>query len=189
MNPPICPVLSASDASLKDFVAFWKQFYSYDKGGKDFYQENRPLPLTDAQIAKWFEWKNGRRLASKKAESIRRYFKPTERIRGDADEETLRRFLNKPGGAIWRIFWLHLQHQHFPIYDQHAHRAMAFMLNSNNITIPVYNPAKVEVYLKDYCRFFDRFNGIEPREVDKALWSFGRFLNSDFSRIVVAKLI
>ena len=81
-----------------------------------------------------------------------------------ASTETLQEFLNRPGGAIWRIFWLHLQHpEQFPIYDQHVHRAMAFMLKwpEEKREIPVHNPTKVRNYLEVYRPFFARFNESE----------------------------
>ena len=61
----------------------------------------------------------------------------------------MQEFLNRPGGAIWRIFWLHVQHtQHFPIYDQHVHRAMAFLVEEParyqlmfHRTIPGFTPS------------------------------------------------
>jgi hypothetical protein len=95
--------------------------------------------------------------------------------------EALTTFLNRPGGAIWRIFWLHLQHpKRFPIYDQHVHRAMAYMLDRPNEQreIPARHKAKVDFYLREYCPFFASFDGCEKRQVDRALWTFGRFLKT-----------
>jgi hypothetical protein len=152
----------------------------YSGYDEDFYQENIGQPLTEERIARWFVWKNGTPLSAKKIKAIRRYLSPDEHIDQAASTEALQQFLNRPGGAIWRIFWLHLQHpQHFPIYDQHVHRAMAFMLAWPNLEIPDHNPAKVRIYLDDYRAFFARFEGYNHREVDRALWSFGRFLRTE----------
>jgi hypothetical protein len=171
------PVLSIRQVTPKEFVRFWDQLYSdYDEG---FYRDNIGKPLTEERIANWFRWKNGKPLSARKTQSVRRYFSPKESIGPDADKGTLEKFLKRPGGAIWRIFWLHLQHpQHFPIYDRHVHRAMAFMLNwpSPNLEIQPSNPAKVRTYLQSYRPFFARFEGCDHRQVDRALWSFGRLL-------------
>src|SRR5438128_2250037 len=122
------PILSISEVKPKDFVRFWEQLYSSDYD-ENFYREYIGQPLTEDLIAKWFKWKNRTPLSAGKTQAIRRYLSPEEYIGRDADADTLAAFLNRPGGAIWRIFWLHLQHhRHFPIYDQHVHRAMAFIL-------------------------------------------------------------
>src|SRR5262245_6887902 len=113
------PLLGLHPVTRMDFVRFWERLYSsrYDEA---FYQEHIGQPLSDEGIViRWFEWKNGKRLSAKKAETVRRHFLPdTERIGHDADPEAPTAYPNRPGGAIWRIFWLHLQHPHyFPIYD------------------------------------------------------------------------
>ena len=57
----------------------------------------------------------------------------------------LRDFLSRPGGAIWRIFWLHCHYPNkFPIYDQHVHRAMACIIGMKSLEIPKKNQDKVK---------------------------------------------
>jgi hypothetical protein len=183
MDGTIWPIFGVKDVALRDFVCFWEQLYSgYDE---DFYGENIGQPLTEERIAGWFVWKNGTPLSAKKMKAIRRYLSPEEHIGHEASTSALKEFLNRPGGAIWRIFWLHLQHpQHFPIYDQHVHRAMAFMLKWPDLEIPDQNPAKVRTYLADYRAFFAHFKDCNHRQVDRALWSFGRFLRTEYARIL-----
>jgi hypothetical protein len=182
------PILSISQVKPKDFVRFWEQLYSgYDE---NFYREYIGQPLTEERIATWFKWKNGKPLSAAKTQAIRRYLSPEEHIGHDADVGTLAAFLNRPGGAIWRIFWLHLQHhRHFPIYDQHVHRAMAFILKwpDTDREIPADNPTKVRNYLEVFRPFFDRFDDCDHRQVDRALWSFGRFLKTkEYRRFVTS---
>jgi hypothetical protein len=180
------PILNVTQATPQDFVQFWERLYSgYDE---TFYRENIGQPLTEKLIAEWFEWKNAGPLSAGKKQSILRYTKDEERIAHDADVDALRKFLNRDGGAIWRIFWLHLQHpKHFPIYDQHVHRAMAFLLTEPKeklpAEIPDYDPTKVSIYLEHYRPFFGRFDACNRRQVDRALWSFGRFLKSGYGPI------
>jgi hypothetical protein len=194
MNAISWPVLGITQVTPKDFVRFWQKLYSgYDE---KFYQEHIGQPLTEDLIEKWFEWKNGKSLSALKKKTIRRYLRPEERISHDANADTLAAFLNLKGGAIWRIFWLHLQHPlHFPIYDQHVHRAMAFMLKwpEPNFAIPAHNPTKVRNYLEDFRPFFevfrpfyDRFDDYDRRQVDRALWSFGRFLKSKYGHTITS---
>jgi hypothetical protein len=182
----ICwPVLGSHYVSAKDFVRFWAKLYS--GYSEDFYRENIGQPLTEGRIAGWFAWKNRTRLSAKKIKTIRRYLSPEEHIEHDVDIDALTQFLNRPGGAIWRIFWLHLQHpRHFPIYDQHVHRAMAFTLKWPNLEIPARNPAKVRTYLGVYRPFFAHFNGCNARQVDQALWSFGRFLGTEYATAITS---
>jgi hypothetical protein len=185
MNAINCLMPGSSQDTPKNFVRFWEKLYSgYDE---DFYREHIGQPLTEERIANWFKWKNGRRLSARKVQTVRRYLSPEEHIGRDADRDTLAEFLNRSGGAIWRIFWLHLQHhKHFPIYDQHVHRAMAFMLNWPAREIPVENAKKVCIYLDSYRPFFDRFGDFDHRQVDRALWGFGRFLKSEYGRIITS---
>lgn len=187
MNAIYCPVLNTSQATPEDFIRFWERLYAgYDE---NFYRENIGQPLTEERIAAWFDWKNGTPLSSGKRRTVRRYFASKERIGRDADADSLSAFLNRPGGAIWRIFWLHLLHpQHFPIYDQHVHRAMAFLLRwpKAKLAIPAHNPTKVRTYLEVYRPFFSRFDDCDHRQVDRALWSFGRFLKSGYGPVITS---
>ncbi len=54
------------------------------------------------------------------------------------------------------------------------------------IRIPDDNPKKVRMYLEFYRPFFDRFGDCDPRQVDRAFWSFGRFLSLEYSGIVTS---
>ena len=177
------PVPLAVSLPRKEFVDFWERHYSgYDE---EFYQENIGKPLTDERIRKWYEWKHGRSLPTHLAKSILRYSSPDERIAEDADEATQGSFLRRPGGAIWRIFWAHLQHPtQYPIYDQHAHRAMAFLREWDDLEIPGYDARKVATYLDEYRPFFREFKAFPQRRVDRALWTFGKFIALGYGRML-----
>jgi hypothetical protein len=185
-SPIISPMIGVTQVALNEFVSFWDQLYTgYDE---EAYQRLKKTdhPLTSDLIKQWFEWKNGTPLSAKKMQSISRYSSSDERINQNADEASLTEFLCRTGGAIWRIFWLHIQHpETFPIYDRHVHRAMAFMVGPPTPEeIPTANPAKVESYLKTYRPFFERFAEVifTSRQVDRALMSFGQYLNTDCGR-------
>ena len=146
--------------------------------------------LTDDRIAQWFKWKNGSPLSQAKTQSILRYSSPEERISHDTSADELRAFLSRPGGVIWRVFWLHLQHPElYPIYDQHVHRAMAFMLNWPEIEIPASDAKRIRNYLEYYRPFFSRFQECDSRLVDRALWSFGLFLKDKAYSCLVGSLL
>lgn len=170
------PVFRTTTVTAEEFTQFWDRCYSgYDE---EFYQNNVGQPLTPERITQWFVWKNGTPLSPGKAKSILRYSSPEERLDADADFATVRQFLNRPGGTIWRIFWLHVQHPtRFPIYDQHVHRAMANLLGWADTEIPVSGKAKTDCYVDRYIPFFQSLGSAGDRRVDRALWAYGRFLS------------
>jgi hypothetical protein len=174
------PVPSFRQATPNEFVRFWHPFFPDSNYPERFYSAHIGQPLTDKRVKAWFRWKNRIPLSPRKLDTIRQYFVPKiERVGHNADSETLTAFLNRPGGAIWRIFWLHLQHpSRFPIYDQHVHRAMAFLLDwdKDNQEIPKRDPAKIQMYLKEYRPFLGNFEECDRRQTDRALWTFGQFL-------------
>jgi len=189
---PSYPILEVRQGCLDEFVRFWEKLYSgYDE---KFYEDNKGKELDKDRISEWFKWKNGMPLSPLKAQSISHYSSADERIRHDANDDELARFLRRPGGTIWRIFWLHIQHPDtFPIYDQHVHRAMAFMIGS---PIPVEippdkpdagKPDKVKCYLATYRPFVEQFAGFTLRQIDRALMTFGQFLKSDYGCLITGR--
>jgi hypothetical protein len=83
------------------------------------------------------------------------------------------------GGPIWNIFYLHCRvPERYPIYDQHAHRAMHFIqehaiCERDLTTRPAgvyesyrerYFPFVVEIREKTKC---------DLRSIDRALYTFG----------------
>jgi len=62
---------------------------------------------------------------------------------------------------------------------------MAFLLDKEPKEIPTENPRKVSCYLEQYLPFVERFKMCGSRKVDRALWTFGKFLASDEMRSVM----
>jgi hypothetical protein len=171
-------VYQPQQANPQIFVDFWSERYQY--GEEHLYTENIGQDLTEQRILDLFRWKNGRRLSGQKCDSVIRNF---ANRRGELAEiqlsENAKAFLNRfpKGGAIWRIFWLHCwQPARFPIYDQHVHRAMAFIQGGQPEEIPTYDPRKIDSYIERYLLFHVAFAELAPRSVDKALWTSGKFL-------------
>lgn len=161
------------------FVAFWSQRYQYAQ--EHLYDDNIGMPLTEKRVLDLFKWKNGTPLSGLKLQSVMRNFvnriEELHAIPLDANANTfLSRFAE--GGAIWRIFWLHCwQPGRFPIYDQHVHRAMAFLESGTKEEIPSFDPRKIDSYVNRYLHFYSNLKDLGHRDVDRALWSFGKFLN------------
>lgn len=168
-------------ANPEQFVAFWSDRYRYDK--QNLYDDNIGRDLSEQRILDLFRWKNGTPLSGRKLASVQRNF--IDRRHELAEIENIDNamdFLSRfsQGGAIWRIFWLHCwRSQHYPIYDQHVHRAMTFIENGVAEEIPGYDPRKIDSYIQIYLPFYKRFAPFDGRSVDKALWAFGKFINEN----------
>lgn len=162
--------------SLESFISFWSKQYSYPK--EHLYNENINN-LTESGISHLFEWKNGTTLSDLKRVSVKTNFADKlHELNVLPDNTTAKEFLAHfdKGGAIWRIFWLHCWKQTYPIYDQHVHRAMSFIMTGKNEEIPTKDTDKINSYIEKYIEFHSRFSGLDDRCVDKALWVFGKFL-------------
>ena len=169
----------ATIATKADFVSFWNNQYDFDQYPEEPYASNLGK-LTEQSIMALFTWKNGRELSAQKEDSVRRnYIDRVDEVRALGSEFTAPAFLERfaEGGAIWRIFWLHCCCPAFPIFDQHVYRAMRFIEGQATDELDGKSDArKIERYLTQYLPFHRRFAEIEPRELDRALWSYGRFL-------------
>ncbi|MGA2410516.1 MAG: hypothetical protein ABSG46_09040 [Candidatus Binataceae bacterium] len=172
-------IYKPEEADREAFVEFWSHRYDEDQYPEKIYAEHIGT-LTEDSVKALFQWKNGRKLSRAKSESIKANFidliGAATALGPDIDaQEFLERFPN--GGAIWRIFWLHCVNRTFPIYDQHVHRAMLWIEEEElNELGDKSDHEKIELYLNDYLPFYRSFTELDQREVDRALWAFGKFL-------------
>jgi hypothetical protein len=177
-------IYKPSHAAPTEFVEFWRRIYPDNKIEK-LYSENIRRELTEQTILQLFQWKNGGPLSDGKKKSVHRNFiapqqtGKLEKLQPDQKIEDLLAHFPK-GGVIFRIFWLHCwQPDRIPIYDQHVHRAMAFIQTGTREEIPTDDAQKIASYIHRYVPFHTTFDGIDTRferAVDKALWAFGKFL-------------
>ena len=173
----VLPVLTLVSAETKEFVARWSQWYSYP--GEDAYTSNIGLPLVPTRIHALFEWKNGGKLSRNKLSSVERHYASRyAELGGLSATTTAEEFLdNFGGGPIWRIFLLHCwRPQRFPIYDQHVHRAMEFIQTGIAREISSATANVIKDYTGRYLPFWRSFTETPDRELDKALWVFGKVL-------------
>ncbi len=173
-----------------DFINFWKRLYKYSE--PELYNENIYVKeKSDQTLLNLFQWKNGRKLSTKKMKSItNNYFQYKEKFPLHPNEDFISSELKKPGGAIWRIFWLHCNYPNLlPMYDQHVHRAMGFSINLDNFEIPKTDSEKVGSYLTVYRPFVSHFKnfGFSLKEIDMALFAFGKFIKDEKRRELVKK--
>ena len=170
----------------EEFVTFWAKQYFYKND--DLYTQNIGKSLSYETIQKLFLWKNGGPLSGLKKKSVQENFasrlSELTKLPRDCGAES---FLNlfATGGAIWRIFFLHIwQPNKYPIYDQHVHRSMCFLKNGRMEEIGQNADGIIESYIRSYLPFYAEFPTMPVRSVDKALWMFGRFLKSPFRSLV-----
>jgi hypothetical protein len=181
-------VMNHRSSTQNEFVDFWSKQY-LDKN-ENLYIRNIGKSLIPDTVRELFHWKNGGTLSIRKTQSVEANF-----IARLSELTTLsqgcdaRSFFDKfsKGGAIWRIFFLHIwQPRTYPIYDQHVHRSMCFLKTGSAQEMPLRAEEVIESYVRTYLRFYEAFDSTpNHRAVDKALWMFGRFLKSPFKGCVV----
>jgi hypothetical protein len=170
------PVFREDFVNKSEFINFWSKQYSFEN--EHLYDDNIGKELIEDRIWALFRWKNGKPLSGKKRASVKENFINEKiKIPQYLDNTVLSTYLNRPGGAIWRIFWLHCNNPNiYPIYDQHVHRAMAKIKAWEEPEIPPQNRVKVEMYIKHYLQFWREFLEFPAKPVDEALWAHGKFL-------------
>jgi len=173
-------VLSRSVVSAEEFVSQWERLYTY--ANESLYDANIGRPLTEGVVMDLFRWKNGGKLTGAHERTIRQHFvaRITE-VESLGEEVDAPSFLGKfdRGGAIWRIFWLHLwRPKRFPIFDQHVHRAMAWIEDGRGRELPGSEDARIRIYVDRYLPFVRRFKALDLRRVDRALWACGKHMKA-----------
>jgi hypothetical protein len=82
--------------------------------------------------------------------------------------------------AIWRIFLLHCIHPPYPIFDQHVYRAYLFFQGEKIHPLPYSQAGRMKIYRGEFLPFFKGLKTACPRrsakQIDNALWAFGKFL-------------
>ncbi len=173
--------------NLPVFIGHWVEIYKeQNEHVEHLYSDNIGKTPTDERIDALFIWKNGSKISKLKTKSIEDNYKkePTP-----PDWEA--RYLNhkQKGGQIWNIFYLHILSKddefkkdikcEYPIFDQHVYRSMCFMKKEKNPKeLTLYNgEGKISEYNNKYRDFYAGIKetvGDENREIDKALFAFGK---------------
>lgn len=185
-----------STEDLNVFVNYWKRFYDFPND--KLYSENIiHTRFDDIHIRKLFEWKNAmplegsggkfRSLEEKVLTKLNRInqYKVSDLIDFDQFNDDF-----KDISVVWRVFILHIiKPQHYPIYDQHVHRAFEFIHDGkwDDIKNTMQDKVKIEFYKEKYLPFIDQHRDINLKELDEAFFSFGRFLNTKKQQLVFAE--
>jgi hypothetical protein len=169
--------------SKSEFIRFWARAWAKmnSRDSDKQYDLHIRTPENPESLCELFRWKGGERFRIRDCERVERVFVPLiEKARhlktrqasaADWAEEF------PTGGAILRIFWMHCwEPDRFPIFDQHVYRAMTFIEDGKCLEPPSGDRAKMEIYLGRYIPFYAGLQGDTSRQVDHALWSFGKFI-------------
>lgn len=180
------PCLNANNTKLPHFIELWSATYE-DKNEAKY--ERHIGTLTKEAIEELFVWKNGTPLSGAKKKSVHEnYISKLGQLKSlpkdTPAEEVLKVF---GGGMIWKIFLLHLwQPEKYPIFDQHVYRAMVYMKTGKLVELKEEESEKQMKYLKEYLPFYKTLGTYPERKLDKALWMFGKFLKSNWRKMLSA---
>jgi hypothetical protein len=174
-----------ASVSPTDFIEYWSRFYDYPE--EHLYSESIQKDQFDLEsIEKLFVWKNNMVLSKRKQASFSRIVSKIGLI-NELKMNWLENKFNESFGsinAIWQIFLMHIiQPTRFPIFDQHVYRAHCYLLDGLASEIPGNNKKKISYYKTKYVPFYDDFRkkstGHSSKEIDNALWAFGRFIKNN----------
>ena len=171
-------------ATAAQFVEFWTARYHYPQGA--LYDNNIGLPLTADRVWELYEWKNGSPIAPGKKASVQNIYIPEiPRLPVLTSIQDGRSYLTRlrtgETGGVWDIFWLHcISPSLFPIFDQHTYRAMRKIMHGTVMELSKRRNIVLTAYFDEYLPFLNEFMEQDGRNVDRALFAYGRFLNSDF---------
>lgn len=182
------------------FVNHWANAYKYEL--EHLYVKHMPMKQPRYEcLLDLFTWKNGTKLSARKQFAVIEKYTP---LNPESYVFDANRYLTAKhsGGPVWNIFFCHINEpQTYPLFDQHVARALRWILHdyddSEQTTIvlePHKDLSKAEIYdeylnwykpnleklIEQYPTFKTEYGNraIMMREVDKALFTFGRFLKT-----------
>jgi hypothetical protein len=195
------PILAyKKPVDINAFINFWKSFYDSDRYYDSQYNDNLiPIAkMSDKNVRQLFEWKNGRDLSKSKNKSVETLIGLLPEIRrklgslGNEIHELEAIFKYGKAeifktGYIWNIFLLHiLKPDICPIADRYVYEAWK-KINSSNSNLK-NNWQSYVIYMK----FFNgiavttgRSNRKQRKEIDEALWGFGKYLSSPYAKLLI----
>lgn len=169
----------------KKFVREWSAIYDYKDEHK--YTNNIKTGLdNDIALMKLFEWKNGTgdKIHDGKMKRVNDFKSKREELKQLKKNFSLEKFeeLIEPnkGSVIWKIFLLHIvKPERYPIYDQHVYRSFRFFTKGAIEERPKKDKDYYETYKNEYVDWFNALKekyGLNPREMDKSFFMYGRTL-------------
>jgi len=187
-----CVKLIQCNVKIEDFVTFWRK--AYDDSDEKYKNHINKHPKSEKDIIALYEWKNGGRLSERKRKSLQtKILRKLGIINNLSQDLELDKFFNefRDVSAIWKLFLLHvIQPESYPMLDQYVMRAYYFLTEGSiNKNLTVKEKDKLEFYKRYYLSFFnglaDQVKSKHSRKhVDEALWAFGKFLKSSYTKMI-----
>jgi hypothetical protein len=196
------PILDQSNAeNFSDFISFWASLYNYSPkkpvDNRYYYDNIHRTKYDYKDIEALFTWKNGMTLSEKKSETVNTICKELHLINEMKYNnvpiiDSLHKIRLREG--VWKIFLLHItKPDYYPIFDQHTYRAYHYLKYDTIEEITKVEKTILEFYLNEYIPFIheklyiirtneERFQML--RKIDKALFTFGKFLKSDYTKLI-----
>lgn len=186
--------------TTKEFVAFWRHFYDHEKYPEESYNYNlnEGHTLTEQNVSELLAWKFGdatlapeqrRKSVSGWLSLIQRNLSWLNELRSRLDEDAIANYVTKAlnevrtieDSLVVAIFLLHIaKPEQIPIFDRYVRAAWYYISKHRAASAPELLGEYVP-YRRFFCEFREK-SCSESREVDKALWAFGKFL-SDVTRL------
>jgi hypothetical protein len=186
--------LTHQRVNVRQFVSYWRQFYNDDD--KVYFDNiNVGADLTTDNLIALLNWKAQGRF--KLAENFARAITPAtlndfrphhpitnqdvEALFGSVVEQLQNKGLARSQPLIWPVFLCHLaEPESIPMYDVNAWIAWGWIDGWIESKYYKRQPTKLATYL-DFRTWFNNLvltHSLDPRELDRALMAFGRFLLS-----------
>ena len=180
-------LLRQQTSDWSTFVNFWDTMYNYTSKS-DAYQafvieRDSSFVFDDTNVRKLFEWKNntGEKLATNKENRVKYVIDALpiiKELNNEWDNNEFNRAFGKIS-TVWQTFLMHIiQPNKFPIFDQHVYRAWTYLQKGQAEELKGTIKHQFSLYTS-YTNFFDAIyseSGCNPRQLDRALWAFGKFI-------------
>ena len=184
MKHPIIEITYKNE--FVDFVNYWSELYFYEFSDKYNSRIKKEI-FSEEDLSELYFWKNGMRLSGPKLNSFNvKILAKLEIINNFKISSNFKihefHYEFREVSFVWQIFLLHLiKPNEFPIYDQHIHRAFLYLnnLDWSNIGAALHPDLKAEFYFKTYLPFINKNNKIKIKMIDEAMFTFGKFINTD----------
>lgn len=174
------------EKEFKNFVEYWSKLYYYNLSDKYDSRINNQT-FSEDDLYELYFWKNGMKLSGPKLKSfnnkILKKIKIINEYKLNEKFDTKEFFIEfKDVSFVWKIFLLHIiKPKKYPIYDQHIHRTYLYInkLKWDNITANIRDKDKSTFYLDKYMPFIAKQNRMKIKNIDEAMFTFGKFLNTE----------
>lgn len=182
------PILKLAEVDLKNFSEHWSKVYTDPLA--DIYENRiKAKRFTADDIIQLFTWKNGGKLSKRKLASVKAITNKLDiinKLKQKMDIELFEANFKKMT-AIWKIFLCHIiAPTTYPIFDQHAFRAYHYLKHGTVNELEDNDKVKNIVYA-EYTLYFHELQkeGINYKQIDEALWAFGKFLKTPYADAIL----